>query len=87
MEDVPSTAFLIPKKTPSNTQLVGFHISAPMGYIDSAPYFFMALETVADLANEYISQRYEEGKHALDLAAEARAADNTGAPEAEADAS
>ena len=39
MGDVPSVAFLIPKKTPSNTQLVGFHLSLPMGYIDSAPYF------------------------------------------------
>ena len=57
MEDVPSSAFLIPKKTPSNTQLVGFHISVPMGYIDSAPYFCMAMDTVADLANEAISQR------------------------------
>ena len=30
MEDVPSVAFLIPRK-PSYTQLVGFHISLPMG--------------------------------------------------------
>ena len=37
--DVPSVAFLIPKKTPSNTHMVGFHLSLPMGYIDSAPYF------------------------------------------------
>ena len=27
------------KKTPSNTHMVGFHLSLPMGYIDSAPYF------------------------------------------------
>ena len=57
MEDVPSFAFLIPKKTPSDTQLVGFHLSLPMGYVDSAPYFCMATETVANLANEAISQR------------------------------
>ena len=42
MEDVPLVAFLILKKTPSNTQLVVFHLSLPMGYIDSDPYFFMA---------------------------------------------
>ena len=35
MEDVPSVAFLIPKKTPSNTHLLGFLLSIPMGYIDS----------------------------------------------------
>ena len=47
----------------------------------------MAMETVADLANEAISQREQAGKHALDLAAEARAADNAGTPEAQVDAS
>ena len=85
MEDVPSTAFFIPNKTPSNTQLVGFHISVPMGYIDSAPYFFMATETVADLAKNSIYQRGQAGKHPLELAAESRVADNAGALEAQAD--
>ena len=55
MEDVPSTAFLIPKKTPSNTQLVGFHISVPMRYIGSAPCYCMVMETLADLSNKAIS--------------------------------
>ena len=32
MEDVPSVAFLIPKKTTSDPQQVGFHLSLPMGY-------------------------------------------------------
>ena len=80
MEDVPSVAFLTPKKTPSNTQLVGFHLSLPMGYIESAPYFFMVTETVADLVNKAISQREQAGKNPLDFAAEARAADNSGSP-------
>ena len=87
MEDVPSVTCLIPKKTPSNTQLVVFHLSFPMGYIDGAPYFVMATETVADLAYEAISQRDQEGEHPLDLAAEARAADDSGAPEDQSDAS
>ena len=51
MEDALSVAFLIPKKTSSYTHQVGFHLSLPMGYIDSAPYFCMATETVADLEN------------------------------------
>ena len=42
MEDVPSVAFLIPKKIPSDTHMVVFHLSLPMGYIDSAPFFCMA---------------------------------------------
>ena len=36
MEDIPLAAFLIPKKTPTNPQLFGFHLSLPMGYISSA---------------------------------------------------
>ena len=42
MDDILPIAFLIPKKTPSDTQLVGFHLSLPMGYNGSAPYFCMA---------------------------------------------
>ena len=38
MEDFPSVAFLIPKKTPIDAHLVGFHLSLPMGYINSAPH-------------------------------------------------
>ena len=37
MEDAPSVAFLIPKKNPGNPQLVGFHLSLPMGHVDSVP--------------------------------------------------
>ena len=43
----------------------------------------MAKDTVADLANEAISQSYQAGNHPLGLAAEARAADDAGAPEAQ----
>ena len=39
MKDVPSVAFLIPKNTPRDTHLAGFHLSLPIGDIDSAPYF------------------------------------------------
>ena len=31
MEDVPSIVFHFPKKNPSDTQLVGLHLSLPMG--------------------------------------------------------
>ena len=41
MKDFPSVAFIIPKKNPRDQQLVGFHLSLPMGYVDSAPYFCM----------------------------------------------
>ena len=57
-----------------------------MGYIDNAPYFCMSTETVEDLANEATSQRDQAHKHPLEMAAEARAADNSSAPDSQADA-
>ena len=65
MEDVLSVTFLVPKKTPCDRHLVVFHLFLPMGYIDGAPYFCMAMETVADLTNEAISKREQSGKHPL----------------------
>ena len=72
MEDVLSTALLIHKKTPSDTQLMGFHVSLHMGYVDSVPYFFMAMETVANLENKAISQQEQAREHPLDLATKSR---------------
>ena len=87
MEDVPSVDFLIPKNTPSNTQLMRFHLFLPIGYIDSAPYFCMAKETVANLANEAISQKEQTYVHPLNMEAKYRAANDAGVLEAQADAS
>ena len=87
MEDVLSIAFLIPKKIPSDTQLVGLHLSLPMGYIDGATYFFMATETVSELANKPIYWREQDGDHPLELSAKARAADDAGAPKTQTEAS
>ena len=56
MEDAPSITFLIIRRTPSKSQLVGFHLSLPMVYVDSAPYFCMANKTVSDLANVTLDQ-------------------------------
>ena len=42
---------------------------------------------MADLTNKAISQKEQAGKHPLEMASEARAADNLGALEAQADAS
>ena len=36
MEYMPSVAFLVPNKTPTDPQLVGFHLYLLMRYIDSA---------------------------------------------------
>ena len=47
----------------------------------------MIKETVADLTNKAISQRDQADKHSLELADDARATNNAGAPEAQVDAS
>ena len=39
MEDVLSVAFLITKEKTRDLQLVGFHLSLPMGYVNSASEF------------------------------------------------
>ena len=80
MEDVPSVTFLIQKKTTSEHQLVGFKLSLPMGYTESAPYLCMVTNTVADLDNKEISQNHNSGKHPLEEASGTRSADNTDAP-------
>ena len=63
MEDVLSVTFLTRKKNTNDQQLVGFHLSLPMGYVNSAPYLCMATETVAGLANEAIAQLYVTSAH------------------------
>ena len=39
LEDIPSVAFLLPKATPDEEQIVGFHLSIPMEYVESAAFF------------------------------------------------
>ena len=87
MEDVPSVTLLVSKKSPSNQQLVRFHLSLPMGYFDSAPYFCIATNMVADLVNKTIAQRDVARAYPLEQSAEARATDDAGVPEAQSDAS
>ena len=50
IDDVPKLAFAIPPAPGDQEHLIGFHLSLPMGYIESAPFFCAASETVADFA-------------------------------------
>ena len=79
MEDVQFFDFLTPKKPLSNQQLIGFHLSLPIGYINRYPYFCMDIETVSDLAKNTIAHRDVASANPLEQAAEARAADDTSA--------
>ena len=58
LEDIPSVAFLVPKDTPDEDQLVGFHLSIPMGYVEYAAFFCATTETVKDCALDTLSTRH-----------------------------
>ena len=49
-EDIPSVEFWIPRKYPYEKHLVGFHLSIPIGYIDSANLFLTATNMAKDWA-------------------------------------
>ena len=66
MEDIPFAALPTPKNTPSDQKLVRFHLSLPMRYTGSAPYFCMTTKTVANLANDSIDKCDVSGKHPLE---------------------
>ena len=51
IDDVPKLSVAIPPAMGDDEQLIGFHLSLPMGYIESTPFFCAASETVADFAN------------------------------------
>jgi hypothetical protein len=49
--DLPKLAFVVPPHASNPEPLIRFHLSLPMGYIESAPYFCASTETVANLIN------------------------------------
>ena len=59
-EDVSLVAYLIPKRVPTDNQIIGFNLSLPMGYINSAAYFCMKKNTIADLSNFTILEQHED---------------------------
>ena len=58
-----------------------------MEYANSAPYLYMAMNTVADLAKKAVTQGDDAGRHTLEEASDSRASDYAGVPEAQSDAS
>ena len=66
LEDIPSVAFLVPKATPDEDQLVGFHLSISMGYVESAAFFCATTETVKDRTLDTLSTRHTAPPHHLE---------------------
>ena len=76
LEDTPSVDFLPPNNRIEDKQLVGFHLSLPMGYVYSAPYFFIATETVTDIKNASMDGHHTAPPHPLEGDADTLAPDD-----------
>ena len=48
---MPQLAFLVPPHPTDDEQIIGFHLSLPMGFGPSCPYFASVTETVVDICN------------------------------------
>jgi hypothetical protein len=49
ISDLPKLAFVVPPHPSDPKPLIGFHLSLPMRYIESTPFFCTTTETAADL--------------------------------------
>ena len=56
MEDASSLVLLIPNNHPYKPQLIGFHLSLTMGYINSSAYLFTMTETATEMVNAAIER-------------------------------
>ena len=65
-------AFLVPKDTPNEEQLVGFHLSIPMGYVESAAFFCATTDTVKDRALDTLYMRHTASPHHLEHLADTK---------------
>ena len=66
LEDIPLVVFLVPKATPDGDRLVGFHLSIPMGYVESSAFFCATIETVKDRALDTLYMRQTAPPHHLE---------------------
>ena len=72
LEDIPSVAFLVPKATPDEEHLVGFHLSITMGYVESAAFFCATTETVKDRTLDILSTCHTAPPHHLENLADTK---------------
>ena len=59
-------AFMIPKGNKEEEHLVGFQLSILMGYVESAPFFCAATETLKDMVNNTMYSRKTAPAHPLE---------------------
>ena len=72
LEYIPLVAFLVPKATPDEEQLVGFHLLIPMGYVESAAFFCATTKTIKDRTLDTLSTRHTAPPHHLENLADTK---------------
>ena len=77
LEDILSVAFLVPKSTPEEDQLIGFHLLIPMGCVESAAFFCATTNTVKERALDTLSTRHTARSHHLKDLAETKPPQST----------
>ena len=65
-------ALLEPKATPDEEQLVRFHISIPMGYVESTAPFCATTKTVKERELDTLYMRHTAPSHHLEHLAETK---------------
>ena len=70
LDNIHYVDFLFPKETNSDTQLVVFHPSIPMGNVKSAPLFCDSTETIKFTVNNDMQKIGRSPVHPLDVLVE-----------------
>jgi hypothetical protein len=51
LDDLPKPAFFVPPHPSNPEPIIDLHLSLPMGFVESAPYFCASTKTTANLIN------------------------------------
>ena len=70
LEDIPLVASLVPKATPDEEHLLGFHLAIPTGYVESAAFFCATTKIFKDRVLDTLSTRLTLPPHHLENLAE-----------------
>ena len=70
LADVTAVSLLVTRKKESDLKLVVFHLSIPMGYIESAPLFCMETKRMKELSLNSLHERGAALEHSLETLAE-----------------
>ena len=72
LKDIPLVALLVPKATTNEEKLARFHLSIPMGYVESVVFFCATTERVKDQALDTLSMQHTVLPHHLEHLADTK---------------